>query len=399
ATPPAPRAFFATSPVTVQGSPANLVALVGTPDWSGMPGAIVDPNQTGAASRRTFVADSTSGEETVTGDFASAAPERARAWVGAQPFDVLAQPLDRTRTRSATALVPSPIPVQAVLPAPPVTAEIKDPRILSAAFANPPIGSQWRGIVGPAADIEVTNWSGATLTADVSLPDVFVPRDATQTVRVTAGDASQSFDIPSAAFGIAPDMPITLRGVRLEPGLNLVHLDVSTRRGSRIQAALPDAYSLIFADRVAINTRTEVATVAVTAAPHNFASFALFPHLSIALARKPTIAVDYEAPQSSSRLALYAELRRRDDGTRIEFVHALSSASSTDSVDLFAAVQAALSDNTSAAPPALRVVDASGYDLVAVRLAIVAPTSAGSPAISKRSPGSEATIEDARIDA
>jgi hypothetical protein len=418
---PSPRAFFAASPVSVHGSPPDLVALVGTPGWIGLPAAVLAAGRTDSVARQTFVAGDASDEETVTGNFVTSTAEHVRAWIGALPSDVLAVPFGRARMRSAAELTPSPIPDLPVLPAPSVTVEIKDPRILSAPFAYPPVGAQWRGIVGPAADIEMTNWSGSTLTADVLLSAVFTPDNVRRVVHVTAAGAMQSFAIAGALFGSAPHVPISLRDVRLQPGLNIVHLDVSTREGGRDQPASPDAYSLIFADDVSVGSRGAVdAGLSKTAsrtvvratqsgididarsafgdAAYGHASFILFPALSIPLARMPTIAVAYESPTGAARLALYAELRRRLDGNRVEFVHALPSASSSDSVDLFAAVQTALARDRTAAQAPRANDDANDYDLVAVRLVIVASRRVKSPTSGDREADFDARIVDARID-
>jgi hypothetical protein len=378
----AARAYFARSPLEANGPPQSLAALVGTPAWSGLPAVVIPAVPFADPSHVTFVSDPTSDAETVTADFSTANGGMVRAWVGADPSDILSRPTVRMRTRHTDKLTMAPIPDQPTLPTRPVTVEIVDPRIMSAPYADPPTGAQWRGIVGPSAEIELINWSDTPLSADVTLPVVFAPDSRERLFRVTAGDVTQTFVVTGELFGYAPRAPVVLPGLVLEPGLNAVRLDVSTRGFGRELPAPPNEFSVIFADDIAIAVRSgDAAFVRHASQPADQprASFALFPSLSISLARDPTLSLTYEVPRGAARIALYAELRRRDDSARLEFVHALPSSVSSDSVDLFKAVQDALDADGSAAPSTLSADDASAYDLVAVRLLTIGSDIAHGP--------------------
>jgi hypothetical protein len=396
----APRAFFAQSPVSVNGSPQSLAALVGTPAWSGLPAAVIPVQPSADPTHRTFVSDSAAGAETVTANFSTPAGEPMRAWVGAAAPNIFSWPAVRVRMKRLDELRPSAIPGRPTLPLRPVTAEIVDPRILSAPYENPPRGAQWRGIVGASADIEVTNWSDSALSADVTLPAVFAPDSGERIVRVTAGEVTQSFVVAGEAFGYMPRAPIVVRGLVLEPGLNLVRLDVSTRGSGREIPVPANVYSLIFADDLTVGVESGDASFVRHAAnpvAQRRASFALFPALSIPLSRDPKITIAYELPPGTARVALYAELRRPGDGTRIEYVHALPVALTSDTVDLLAAVQAALDADARGLSAARPSDDASAFDLVAVRLAIIGSNHADDSADLRTAAGA-ARIVDARID-
>jgi hypothetical protein len=143
---------------------------------------------------------------------------------------------------------------------------------------------------------------------------------------VTAGDVTQSFVVAGELFGYAPRRPIVVRGLVLEPGLNVVSFDVATRGFGGELPARANAYSLIFADDLAVGVQSGDESF-IRHKPYPVveprASFALFPSLAISLARDPKLSVTYELPPGAARFAIYAELRSRDDGTRFEIVPAL----------------------------------------------------------------------------
>lgn len=381
--PMASRAFFAPAPIAVAGTPQSLVALVGTPEWRAPPAVEIAGQSTGRRSDGwTFTTDPALDADGIAASFDAGRTENVRAYAGAQASSIVAHEL-RSRMIAASELIPTVLPAEAPLPSDPVTVEIADPRVMSAPYADPAPGVRWFGVTGSAADIALVNWSGVDQSGEIQIARAFSPDGQEREIRATLGTKTQQFSLAPEILRFARASSIDMRGVILVPGLNVLHLSISSppERASRPR------YSVIFADDLRVATQPiagpaiAIARFTLRATPEGIqvsvrgdgrssrAVFAIYRGLAIPLSHQPTLTLTYAPPANPARLALYLDLRRRRDGGRILFVHALPSGSTLDQLDIARSVQAALDAEPRATIRGIGP-EASEFELKAVSLAI-----------------------------
>ena len=396
--PVAPRAFFAPEPITAIGSPENLVALAGTPAWPVLPAALIanDP-PTGGARGWMLASDPTTITDGVSGSFSTTGSARVAAWVGGEQSS-LPSALELSRMVDVSELRPTTVPAYPFLPTPPVAVEIADTRIISAPYDDAPQNSEWLGVTGPLADIELINWSGLPLHANIELT-MKAANPMIRTVVATIGQAGESSTIEMVGCQ-RTYCPFTLWGAHLEPGLNVLHLRAEATSLGQIGDS---NYSFLFADRLLVwqsgaahrpsipkplHARVQASNDGLNvllqgccrALDYSGSAFVLFRPTEIPLTWRPKITIRYQPPSQTIRMALFLELRRRSDGQRVNFVHSIPSSATVDSADIFKGVQLALDDawDDAAREQDYRSIsdhgglrpEASDYDLVATRLVL-----------------------------
>ncbi len=388
--PPGPRAFFATRPLRIAGAPTALFALVGTPAWSSQSGDILTTPPDRLADGWAYAMDPSLTADGLAMTYDVDAPRAVRAWVGAGAQPMWEAPQRRARMTHADELKPSTIPDVAGIPAMPMSVEIDDPSIVSAPFADPRPIVHFVGMTSPRATIGVVNWTGSSLVADITIANAFSP-DANLTVTAgIAGGAANTYALSPGGPSSAADL--TLRDMRLAPGLNDLLLEARQGAPADNGGSKRFGFHLIFADDVRVapvggsaasvltlpglESKSGASTkgidaIAVTRGGdgEGLTAFSLLSGSSIPLVAHPIITLTYQTPDGRARAALDFALRQISTGTLQELVHPLSPATSTDTIDLFSEFQTALSERAGAQP------EASDYELSAIHLAIIAPRS------------------------
>lgn len=384
----APRAAYALRSPRIAASPLALAALAGTPDWNPGTAVVLTPPDDPAAVGWAYAADPILQADGVAVQYDIPAPRRVRAWVGARPRPDWRVSMRRARMTHASELRPSGLP-SSVLPATPVSVDMIDPSIVAAPYADPSPGVHWFGMTKPVATVDLVNWSDSILRCDVIVPHAFVS-DPHLGVQASINGREISVQAP-ASGSVSSAGPMVIGDATIKPGLNALRLetlpttsgghtgfnlfltdDIAFGAGCQAnplrEAAIPQTSPLAASSR-ATDDGVDAAIATDGRPGYGGASFSLLQGPAVSLAAHPVLTLTYKAPPTPARALLFVQLQRSATGPREQVVRLLSPGSTTASFDLFAIAEDALRRDTGDAS------EASGYDVTAMRIAVIAPRS------------------------